>query len=64
MRDGAAERGMRGGGGIGVDELAILGGVGEGIDARLVDEDPLGDADLGADAGANIVEGSDRHGLS
>ena len=40
--DGAAERGLRGGGGIDVDELAVLGRVGEGVDALLVDQDPVG----------------------
>ena len=64
MGDRAAERGLRRGRRVDMDELAVLGRVGEGVDARLVDDDPVGHADFAADAGADIVEGGDRHGRS
>ena len=35
--------------GIKVNPLAIFGGFGERVDARLRDEQPVGDADLRAD---------------
>ena len=50
MRDGAAERRLRGRCGIDMDELTVLGRVGEGVDPRLVDGQPGRDADLLADA--------------
>ena len=36
--------------GIDMDELVVVGDVGERVDPRLVDHDPVGDADLAADA--------------
>ena len=36
--------------------------VGEGVDPRLVDQDPVGDADLGADLGLDLVDAGDGHG--
>ena len=51
MRDGGAERGRLGLLGIHVDELVILGHVGIGVDARLIDQVPGGHADLLADQG-------------
>jgi hypothetical protein len=62
--DGAAERGPGGGGRIDMDELLILGRVGERLDAQLVDGDPFGGSDVGADFCADLVEGGDGHGLS
>ena len=44
MGDGAAERGLRGERGIDVDELTVLGGVGELVDALLGYLDPDGKA--------------------
>ena len=61
MGDRPAERSLRGGGGIDVDELMVLGRIGEGVDALLVDQDPVGQADLAADLGADGVEGGDGH---
>ena len=49
MGDGAAERGLRRRRRVDMDELVILGHVGEGVDPRLVDQDPVRDADLAAD---------------
>ena len=63
MRDRAAERGLRGGVGIDVDELVVLGRVGEGVDARLVDRQPV-DTPTSSPMRARIchVDGiSDRH---
>ena len=51
MRDRAAEHGLGGRFRVDMDELPVLGHVGEGVDPRLVDGDPVGRADLGADAG-------------
>ena len=48
-------------GGIDVDELAIFGGVGEGVDAILGHLDPVGRADRLADGGADVVEAGDGH---
>ena len=56
MSDGAAERGLRRGVRIDVDELPVLGRVGEGVDPLLVDRRASRDADLLADAGADFVE--------
>ena len=62
VRDGAAERRLRGRGGVDMDELVIAGHVGERVDRLLVDQDPVGDADLGADAGLDLFEVGDGHG--
>ena len=47
--------------GIDVDELPVLGRLGEGVDPGLVDGDPVGDPNFLADASANLVERGDRH---
>ena len=39
----------------------VLGRVGEGVDAVLVDLDPVGHADRLADLRADFVEGGDGH---
>ena len=64
MGDGAAERGVGGGGRVDVNELLVLGRVGERLNALLFDGDPVGGADVGADLAADLVEGGDGHGLS
>ena len=46
--NGVFARGFR----VDMDELMILGDVGEAVDPRLIDQDPVGDADLAADAGS------------
>ncbi len=40
--------------GIDVDELAVLGRLGESVDPGLVDKDPDGDADFLADASGEM----------
>jgi hypothetical protein len=47
--DGAPEGPVLGGLDVGVDPLVVVGGVGEGVDAVLADEQPVADADLLAD---------------
>ena len=42
MRDRAAERGRCRPLGIDVDELLVLGDLGEGVDPRLIDDQPAG----------------------
>ena len=61
MRDGPAERSLRGCIRVGVDELPILGCVGEFVDALLIDRQPARHADLLADASADFIEGGDWH---
>ena len=61
MRHGAAERGLGRGLGVDMDELPILGGVGESVDPRLVDRQPAGNADLCADPALQLVQRNDRH---
>ena len=45
-----------------MDELMVAGHVGEGVDRPLVDGNPAGDPNLGADAGLNVFEIGDGHG--
>ncbi|WP_244954844.1 hypothetical protein [Sphingomonas lutea] len=47
-----------------MDELPVLGRVGERVDPRLVDRQPGGDADLLADVRADFVEGGNGHQAS
>ena len=61
MRDRPAEPCRRSGLGVDMDELMILGRVGERIDAVLADLDPRRDADFRADAGPDLVEAGDGH---
>ena len=35
---------------------AVVGRLGKGVDASLVDREPVGHSDFAADAGANVVE--------
>ncbi len=46
---------------IDVDELMVLGRVGEFADPVLADLDPVGNADRLADFRADFVEGGDGH---
>ena len=39
----------------------VLGGVGEGIDPRLVDRQPIGNTDFLVDLAADFVEAGERH---
>ena len=45
-----------------MDELRILGDVGEGVDPGLVDQDPVGDSDLASDLGLDVFDAGDGHG--
>ena len=47
-----------------MDELVILGDVGEGVDPRLIDQDPVGHADFAADPGLDLFDAGDRHELA
>ncbi len=59
--DGPAEAGGGSGrDGIDMDELMIVGRIGEGGDAVLADLDPVGNADRLADFCVDFVEGGDR----
>ena len=49
MGDGSAERRRSGGFGIDMDELVILGAIGEGVDPGLSDIEPFRHPDLLAD---------------
>ena len=42
---------------VDVDELPVLGHLGEGVDARLIDEEPARDERLAADARGQFVDG-------
>ena len=55
VRDRPAERRLRRGRRIDVNELPVLGRVGEGVDPGLVDNEPGGDADLVADTTLDSV---------
>src|SRR6185369_4209582 len=59
--DGPAEPGGGRGLRVDMDELMVLGRVGEGVDARLVDRQPGRNSDLLADAAADLVEAGERH---
>ena len=39
----------------------ILGDVGEGVDPRLIDQDPVGHPDLAPDPLLDFLDGGDRH---
>src|SRR5205823_12372437 len=56
-----AERGLGSRRGIDMDELPVLGRVGEQLDPRLVNVEPARKADLLADSCADVVEAGDRH---
>jgi hypothetical protein len=51
VRDGPAEGAVLCALRLDVDPLAVVGRVREGVDARLVDPDPVGDAEVGARRG-------------
>ena len=55
MGDGAAERSLRGLLLVHVNELVVAGGVREGVDAGLVDGDPVGQRDLRADMRGQLI---------
>ena len=61
MGDRTAERGLRGCFRVGVNELPVLGRVGEFVDALLVDRHPARHADFLADASADFIEGGNWH---
>ena len=61
MRDGPAERGLRGCLRVGVNELPVLGRLGEFVDALLFDRKPARDADFLTDALADFIEGGNWH---
>jgi hypothetical protein len=61
VRNRAAERRLRCGRGVGVDELPVLGRLGEGVDAALLDAQPGRNADFLANLGADLVEAGNRH---
>ena len=62
MRDGAAERRLaRRALGIDMDELVVVGGVGELVDHRLRHDAPRRHADLGADGGLQLIERDRLH---
>ena len=44
-----------------MDELPVLGHVGEFVDPVLIDEDPVGDADLGPDLRLYLFKAGQRH---
>ena len=46
---------------VDMDELMILGDVGEGVDPRLIDQDPVGHPDLRPDPLLDFLDGGDRH---
>ena len=56
MRDRAAERSGGGSLGVDVDPLVVVGGVGEGVHAFLVDGEPLGGAEVFADSAGDLLE--------
>ena len=56
MGDRAAKGAVGGAGRIDMDELVVVGGVGEGIDHRLIDDDPIRKAGFRADQPADIRE--------
>ncbi len=57
MRDGCAGGRVFGAFEIDVNELVIVGAVGEFVDAILVDGEPLGRRELFADPGFELFEG-------
>ena len=57
MRDRRAEGGVGRPLRVDVDPLVVAGEVGEGIDLRLVDDVPLGGAELDADEVEAVVYG-------
>ena len=57
VRDRAAEGRLRRRLRVDVDELVVLCAVREGVDAVLVDQDPVGDADLLAGTGLELRRG-------
>ena len=61
MSDGAAERRLCGCSGVDMNELAILGRISEGIDPRLIDGNPRGDADFVSNAALDLVQAGERH---
>ena len=56
MSDGAAEGSGGGSLGVDVDPLVVVGGIGEGVHAFLVDGQPLGGAELLADSAGDLLE--------
>ena len=61
--DRAAERRLRCRHGIDMDELAVFGVLGEGINPRLIDEYPVGNSDLLADLRGDLFDTGDGHGF-
>jgi hypothetical protein len=50
---------------VDVDPLVVAGGVGERVDAFLIDGNPLGDAEFLADGFNSLIDGrNDSHGSS
>src|SRR5436305_5571857 len=61
MRDGPAERRLCRRLGIEMDKLPVLGCLRKGVDPRLIDQKPTGEAHLFANPPADFVESRDRH---
>src|SRR5206468_12853396 len=59
--DGAAEGRSSGRFLVEMDELPVLGRFGEGMDACLIDRQPVRNADLLADSGADLVDAGEWH---
>ena len=57
MGDRAPEHGGRRPLGINVDELLVLGDLGEGVDPRLIDSEPMGD-EIASDHGGKFGGGN------
>ena len=62
--DGAAERALRRALLVDVDPLVVVGGVGEQVDAVLVDLEPVAGAEVLAHGGGELVDvGEGAHGV-
>src|SRR5579871_5071044 len=60
VRDGAAEgRFGTGAGGILVDPLVVAGGIGEGIYAELIDDEPIAHGNFFSDLRLQLLDGFD-----
>src|SRR5690606_22320906 len=63
MGDGAAERRLFGLFLVDMDELVVASAIGELVDPLLVDQQPVGMAQVLADIGRQVVDGDGGHGV-
>src|SRR5690554_2997077 len=63
MGDGAAERRLFGLFLVDMDELVVASAIGELVDLLLVDQQPVGMAQVLADIGRQVVDGDGGHGV-